>query len=390
MKTSKILVAFISLLLITCCSDRNTKSKLLPTFNLSDLTKVSELKLSDLGIENVEYIPLETDNNALIPFIISVKSSEDSYYINTGRTILRFAHNGHFLVQIGKNGRGPNEYQFINDFDIDENNGQVYISSGFEDKFYIFSAIDGNFIKTIPSPNKTNKFRFVDNEILCYSMNTDGIIVNSFDLLDLEGTIVKSFPNKYPFKAQGIPKIFLHENLFYKFNKQLFTKEINSDTIYVFENKEFKPRMVFNQGERLMPSKARENSEMDYIAKNYYTQFDLFEFSDKVYFEFLIDDTFYSFIGNKNGGEQFFSKQKKGFINDIDGGSVLKFRSTIDDNTIISWINAIDLKQHIATSAFKNSTPKYPEKKKQLEKLANSLNENDNPVLMLVKLKEGV
>ena len=31
---------------------------------------------------------------------------------------------------------------------------------------------------------------------------------------------------------------------------------------------------------------------------------------------------------------------------------------------------------------------KYPEKKKQLEELANSLNENDNPVLMLVKLKE--
>ncbi len=28
------------------------------------------------------------------------------------------------------------------------------------------------------------------------------------------------------------------------------------------------------------------------------------------------------------------------------------------------------------------------EKKKELEQLANSLNENDNPVLMLVKLKE--
>jgi len=31
---------------------------------------------------------------------------------------------------------------------------------------------------------------------------------------------------------------------------------------------------------------------------------------------------------------------------------------------------------------------KHPEKKKELEKLANSLDENDNPVLMLVKLKE--
>jgi hypothetical protein len=35
----------------------------------------------------------------------------------------------------------------------------------------------------------------------------------------------------------------------------------------------------------------------------------------------------------------------------------------------------------------KKITSKYPEKKKELEKLANSLNENANPVLMLVKLK---
>ncbi len=47
-----------------------------------------------------------------------------------------------------------------------------------------------------------------------------------------------------------------------------------------------------------------------------------------------------------------------------------------------------ELKQYVESDAFKNSTPKYPEKKKQLEQLANSLNENDNPVLMLVKLKE--
>jgi len=47
-----------------------------------------------------------------------------------------------------------------------------------------------------------------------------------------------------------------------------------------------------------------------------------------------------------------------------------------------------ELKAHISTESFKNSTPKYPEKKKELEKLAYSLDENDNPVLMLVKLKE--
>ena len=47
-----------------------------------------------------------------------------------------------------------------------------------------------------------------------------------------------------------------------------------------------------------------------------------------------------------------------------------------------------NLKSYVASDAFKSSSPKYPEKKKKLEQLANSLDENDNPVLMLVKLKE--
>jgi len=56
--------------------------------------------------------------------------------------------------------------------------------------------------------------------------------------------------------------------------------------------------------------------------------------------------------------------------------------------TLISWIDTIKVKAHVGSEAFKNSTPKYPEKKKELEKLANSLKEAENPVLMLVKLKK--
>ena len=58
------------------------------------------------------------------------------------------------------------------------------------------------------------------------------------------------------------------------------------------------------------------------------------------------------------------------------------------DEYLAGYIQPYELKIFIASNKFKNSTPKYPEKKKQLEQLANSLNENDNPVLMLVKLKE--
>ena len=72
----------------------------------------------------------------------------------------------------------------------------------------------------------------------------------------------------------------------------------------------------------------------------------------------------------------------------MDGGPNITLKMNKNDNTLFAWVDAFELKSHVSSEAFKNSTPKYPEKKKELEKLANSLDENDNPVLMLVKLKE--
>ena len=74
-------------------------------------------------------------------------------------------------------------------------------------------------------------FRLVDNKILCYCENHMGNIENSYTLLDTNGLVIKSFPNNYPFKNHD-SFIFRYENLFYKFNNQLFKKEVYSDSIY--------------------------------------------------------------------------------------------------------------------------------------------------------------
>jgi len=84
-------------------------------------------------------------------------------------------------------------------------------------------------------------------------------------------------------------------------------------------------------------------------------------------------------------------EMKYGIDNNLDGGPYLEptfYFQINNEEYLVSSINAFDLKAHVASEAFKNSTPKYPEKKSELEKLANNLNDNDNPVLMLVKLKE--
>jgi hypothetical protein len=70
------------------------------------------------------------------------------------------------------------------------------------------------------------------------------------------------------------------------------------------------------------------------------------------------------------------------FLNDIDGGPAFPPFYYFQENGeefLIGWVHAFKLKAHVESEAFRNSTPKYPEKKKELEKLAASLDENDNP-----------
>jgi len=51
-------------------------------------------------------------------------------------------------------------------------------------------------------------------------------------------------------------------------------------------------------------------------------------------------------------------------------------------------INPYQIKANVASNEFKNSAPKFPENKKALEKLANSLKETDNLILMMLRLKK--
>jgi hypothetical protein len=77
-----------------------------------------------------------------------------------------------------------------------------------------------------------------------------------------------------------------------------------------------------------------------------------------------------------------------GLYNDIDGGPRFFPTKQVNDSTMLMWVKANELKDHVASDDFKKTTVKYPEKKKELEKLANSLKETDNPVLMFVTFRK--
>jgi len=387
--------------LIISCQSHNISNEN-KYFNLLEVSKTSSVKLSDLGFVDIEYVPLETSEASMISafdivFFHDYASNKliagtDYFLFKNRNKIFKFRNNGTFVKTIDPVGRGPNEILNISDLDISKNNQNIYLLSSWQKKFIVYSK-EGDFLRTFNIPVYVYEFRLIEERILCFCGNNSGTNENNFVLVDTIGNIIDSYPNKYQFIQKsgfGYP----HENLFYAFHDNLFNKEIFSDTIYFFDDMTFKPHIVLDAGERLITPEARSEFDMNYLCRNYLAPLNLLEFGDFIYYEyaykFVIPDDvlIYSYIASKKDKFQAIINSGEGFANNLDGGPSILPITVKDDNTILSLVDALQLKTHIASEEFRKSTPKFTEKKKELEKMANSLKETDNPVLVLVKLKK--
>jgi hypothetical protein len=358
---------------------------------------ISSLKLSEIGATEIEYIPLKTTAKTVIPQIGNIIFSKNYFLTKSSSSINMFRYDGTFVTEIGTNGRGPNEYIFASDIAIDPKNESIYIGDGRQSKFLVISK-DGRVIKTFNSPQSGYmKFKFTGNGILCYFENNRGNIENSFILIDTTGKIIDKYPNKYPLESFDRGISYESEIIFYTFNNQIFKKEIYCDTIFLCDNKVFEPHLIIDVGGlRLTPdvranTNGRSFSEVSSTLKKILLPSNLFEFSDFIYYQFAttINGKYdgFSFIGSTKNNFKAVFPINEGIINDFDGGPNIWPRTVRDDNTIVSWIDAFELKKYISSDAFKNSKPQSPEKKKELEKLADSVKENDNPIMILIKVK---
>jgi len=393
-----ILILIITVTTLCCCnSAKDKEDSNIIAFNLKQLPDISELKLSDLGFKKIEYIILETNEQSLLPntddllMRYKILINDRQIVIHRSNTILEFHSDGKFVTRIGTRGRGPEEFYTAHDVNVRENTHDIYLLDRWKNKFFIYSE-NGKLKRTFQIQFSPNEFRFIEDKILCYSENHMSNIQDSYTLIDTNGRAIKGFPNKYPFKMKD-GYMIQAENLYYTFNNSLYKKEVYSDTIYKFDNEYFMPHIVLQVGGRLLTTEARAQFDGLYLAKNYIIPLNLFEFGDYVYYEFIYkyvipdDVEIYSFIGSKTNTFKALIETGTGLINDLDGGPNFVPWTIKNDNTIVGWIEPSKLKSYVATDDFKKSIPKNPEKKKELEILANSLKETDNPVLILVSIE---
>ncbi|MGI6311819.1 MAG: 6-bladed beta-propeller [Bacteroidales bacterium] len=360
--------------------------------DLRKLPKKEAVRLSDLGATDIQYIPLETTKQNVLPEIKKIVFGKSFFLTHSYANINMFRYNGQFVTKISKEGRGPDEITVAHDIDINPKDETIYLVDGWLQKFLVYNR-DGKLMRSFKSPLKIAiNFRITNDGILCYNDNNMAKTTDSFILIDTLGKVIMNYPNTYKWQDKTNRTVgYLHENLFYRFNDQIFKKEMYSDTVFVYRDKAFKPHIIIDVGKLRITPEARTNSPVAYIIHNFLTPHKLFECGDYIYYEFSYqpddENEGFSVIASKGNNFKIFFDPEKGLINDLDGGPNIIPQTVKDNNILVTWIDAIDFKNHISSETFRKSKPLYPEKKKELEKLAASLKETDNPVLVQVRLK---
>ncbi|MDD4363788.1 MAG: 6-bladed beta-propeller [Atribacterota bacterium] len=390
----KITLFLFIITVFSCEKTKNSENKLIH-IDPRTFTK-NEIKLSEIA-GDVKYIPL--DNEFPIGVVYSYKIIGNFIYAAIKDAgVFRFTNEGILDKQYGSIGRGPAEYVYCLKFAFDPESGTVYVMDHKMSDIEVYSK-NGMHLKNISLPKDEDGFGFSDIEfyksslILAQYLNM-GRGDYDWIVLDTLGNKIAEKKNSYlEFRGRvgGDGGLFKYgDNLGYwdKFKDTIFS--ISSDFTY-------KALCVIEPGEHRLPMTAEKYNPVKEFNKKLgkYLQGHLFLRTGNFYlYEYFFENKFRLAIIDEIEGKAKSIDLKNlegGIINDIDNGLPfipdVYFEKKGKDH-LVSLIQPFKLKAKIASDSFKNSTPKYPEKKKELEKLANSLDENDNPVLMLVKLKE--
>jgi hypothetical protein len=415
MRTKLLILAMIT---FCSCGQNGTDNTINPDPVIEiDLLSEPESEIAGLSdiAENIEYIPLQTTENSLIgAFTLKILNVGNRIYIqNGGMTgeILCFDITGKFLFKISNEGRGPEEYDFITDFDVSSDNKILTILSGSSRKLVSYGISDTGFtfLRSItlkePAPWRVSLIPETDLAFLSIP-SWQGTEQALSLLINSSGDTILSRPNRYKFDRvqTGRPGTRSSEGklLTYSIGDLVCFKEDFSDTVFYVDarNRSFRPRIIFNtHGTSYTPEmkggseKIKDNSTT-YIPK-------IFETSRYVfcqYYTIIVEQkvvNLYGFFFDKKTNSKYKSDigadRKMKLSDDLSGGP--DFRLEYQENRcsngrLFSYVESITLKQYVDSDDFKDANVMDPNKKSELKRLADSLEETDNPVLVVVTPKE--
>ena len=401
MKLTVPVVLFILLILSFSCSGgkknpgNNAKSSIVEV----DLLSLPELKLTGLSqvASDVKYIPLSTNEESMIGFIGKVILNKGRYFLAVNTTeIMCFNKSGNFLFKLSKQGNGPDEYQFIIDFDISTDGQTLAVLSG--NKIHCYSVSESGFIK------KNSIVLQQHAAFISFVPGTENLLVSSMSplgnekalnvLINLKGDTLNLKSNSYRYIKSASYNIYPNNDVIqYKSGDLVCFKEVWSDTVFSVsrEPANWVPYLIFNSNGTNVSTMIR--SDQDYLnkIKNDFSQIASISEVDRyiLYMCYIMGES-HLIMYDKTDHVKYEIDRKSMPVDDITGGPDFKFLSlnNASEGSWYSSISTIALKKYFQNNETDKAEVTDNLKYGKLKIIADSLSDTDNPVLIIVTPKK--
>lgn len=399
------LLIFLTIFFCSCGSQRtdySSNSEAILKIDLLSEPGSTIKKLSEFAV-NIEYIPLQTTKSSLMGgFRRKIVSIEKRIYISNGENVMCFDTGGRFLSMLQNKGRGPEEYMSINDFDVSSDNKILTILSSLNHKLLIYTISDMGFAfqRSInlkdPTPYLVNMVPETDNVFLAIppwrgTEPTLSLLINTF------GDTIYFKPNCYKYEnVRTMNSRALNDMLVYSIGNMVRFKEEFSDTVFCVDAKEniFKPRVIFDSHGTHGTPEMRGGSEKAENNTTYVPY--VLETSRYVFYWYFKGESLNGILFDKSTMTKFKLDSQTGneitLPDDLGGGPDFKIeyinKNYCSGGKLFSFVETITLKNYVGGEKYENAQASNSKKKNELKKLADSLKETDNPVLIVVTPKE--
>ena len=239
-------------------------------------------------IYSVEVVPLETTGKALIGLVGKILLLPNgNVLIKSTASMFMFSPEGKFLFQIGKNGRGPEEYLTIDDVCLSQDARELWILGGCE--IVKYSTETGRFIRktTLELPEICNGFDAIASGpghsaflYYCPQMDENNFSEDFYCLYryDEQGRILQKF---LPRKDYGLNIALITQA---SDNRYILRPQDSDNICYYLSDSLPVPRVKIDFGKETI--KNRYSSDLQTYLRSDYYKMPVYIYDTRDYFYF--------------------------------------------------------------------------------------------------------
>ena len=239
-------------------------------------------------IDSVEVVPLETTGKALIGLVGKILLLPNgNVLIKSTASMFMFSPEGKFLFQIGKNGRGPEEYLTIDDVCLSQDARELWSLGGCE--IVKYSTETGQFIRktTLELPEICNGFDAIASGpghsaflYYCPQMDENNFSEDFYCLYryDEQGRILQKF---LPRKDYGLNIALITQT---SDNRYILRPQDSDNICYYLSDSLPVPRVKIDFGKETI--KNRYSSDLQTYLRSDYYKMPVYIYDTRDYFYF--------------------------------------------------------------------------------------------------------